>query len=81
VKEVEAQWPEWDRPYLVHGLLLERAKPREAAQKLRTAVALGSQDAAARCALGRLSAGAATDPKCACVGGLYELLFPACAQP
>jgi len=51
LKEIESQWPEWDRPYLAHGLLLERAQPREAGRKLRTAIALGSTDPAVRCAL------------------------------
>ncbi len=78
VKEIEAQWPEWDRPYLVHGLLLERDRSGDAAQKLRTAIALGSRDA--RCALARLTAAASSDPQCSCVGGLYELLFPACVE-
>jgi hypothetical protein len=27
LKEIEAQWPEWDQPYVVHGLLLERTQP------------------------------------------------------
>ncbi len=80
VKEIEAQWPEWDRPYLVHGLLLEHTQPREAAQKLRTALALGSRDPAARCALARVTGVPSSDPQCACAGGLYELLFPACAR-
>ena len=56
LKEIESEWPEWDRPYLAHGLLLERSQPREAGRKLRTAIALGSQDPAARCALARLGA-------------------------
>ena len=35
-------------------------------RKLRTAIALGSQDPAARCALDRLSAATPSDPQCAC---------------
>ena len=80
VKEIESQWPEWDRPYLVHGLLLERSQPRAALQKLGAAIALGSTDPAARCALARLNS-AAQDPQCSCAGGLYELLFPSCVKP
>ena len=81
LKEIESQWPEWDRPYLVHGLLLERGQPREARQKLQTAVALGSHDPAVRCAVARLTPSAPLDPQCSCVSGLYELLFPKCSPP
>jgi tetratricopeptide (TPR) repeat protein len=81
VKEIESEWPEWDRPYLAHGLLLEHARPSEAAQKLRTAVALGSRDVAAQCALARLKSAKSSDPQCACAGGLEGLLFPTCTSP
>ena len=80
VKEIEAQWPEWDRPYLVHGLLLEKTQPRVARQKIQTAIALGSQDPAAGCALARLVPGQRSDPKCSCAAGVHDLLFPACEQ-
>jgi tetratricopeptide (TPR) repeat protein len=79
LKEVELLWPEWDRPYLVHGLMLERGgRPREARQKLRMAIALGSQEPAGRCALNRLVASPDPDPQCACRVGLHDLLFPTC---
>ena len=78
LKEIESQWPEWDRPYVVQGLLLEKAGRPEAAQKLRIAIALSSQDPAARCALARLTPRAAAGLQCSCAGGLYEILFPAC---
>jgi thioredoxin-like negative regulator of GroEL len=79
LKEIELRWPEWDRPYVVHGLLLEHsARPRDARQKLQTAAALGSQDPAGRCALARLATSSHPDPQCACRVGLYELLFPTC---
>jgi tetratricopeptide (TPR) repeat protein len=78
VKEIESERPEWDRAYLVHGLLLERDQPAMAAQKLRTALALGSQDVAARCALARVTHTAAPDPPCSCARGLLELLLPRC---
>jgi len=81
LKEIESQWPEWDRPYLVHALLLERAQPREAQRKLQTALALGSQEPAARCAAARLASAARPDAGCSCTGGIYGLLFPQCAQP
>ena len=81
LKQIESQWPEWDRPYLAHGLLLERTQPREAAQKLRTAAALGSTDAAVRCAQARLEGARPSEAQCSCAGGLYQLLFPTCAQP
>jgi thioredoxin-like negative regulator of GroEL len=79
LREIESQWPEWDRPYLAHGLLLERSKPLEAGRKLRTAIALGSQDPAARCGLARLSS-APAGPQC-CAGGLDALLFATCGRP
>ncbi len=78
LKDIETQWPEWDRPYLVHGLLLERGQPREARQKLQTAMALGSHDLAVRCAVARLTPSASPDRLCACANGLYEMLFPKC---
>ena len=81
LKDVESQWPEWDRPYLVHGLLLERTQPAEARRKLQTAAALGSSDLALRCAVARLTAAAAPGPQCSCATSLYDLLFPRCAQP
>jgi len=81
LKEIESEWPEWDRPYLAHGLLLERSQPLEAGRKLRTTIALGSQDPAARCALDRLSAATPSDPQCGCKVGLYALLFANCVRP
>jgi tetratricopeptide (TPR) repeat protein len=79
LKEIELRWPEWDRPYLVHGLLLERAaRPRDARQKLQTAMALGSQDPAGRCALARLATSSTPDQQCACRAGIYDLLYPSC---
>jgi len=79
LKEIQSRWPEWDRPYLVHGMLLERgARPKEARQKLQTAIALGSLDLAGRCALARLAASPSPDPRCACQAELYQLLFNSC---
>jgi tetratricopeptide (TPR) repeat protein len=79
LKEIESRWPEWDRPYLVHGVLLERgARPKEARQKLEIAIALGSLDLAGRCALARLAASPSTDPRCACQAELYQLLLSSC---
>ncbi len=78
--EIESRWPEWDRAYLAHGLLLERTgRPREARQRLQTAAALGSQDPGLRCALARLANTPDTGPECACRTGLAQLLLP-CAQ-
>jgi tetratricopeptide (TPR) repeat protein len=81
LKQIETQWPEWDRVYVAHGLLLEKVRPREARQKIETAIALGSQDVTARCALARLASAAPSGPQCSCAGGLYEMLFPRCSQP
>ncbi len=80
LKEIELRWPELDQVYLAHGLLLERSgRPREARQKLQTAVALGSQDSTLRCAQARLAGTPSSDPVCACQTGLEQLLFPGCA--
>lgn len=82
LKEIELRWPEWDRPYVVHGLLLERAaRSRDARQKLQTAMALGSRDPAGSCALARLATSSNHDPQCACRAGFFESLFPSCGRP
>jgi tetratricopeptide (TPR) repeat protein len=79
LREIELRWPEWDRVYLAHGLLLERsARTGEARQKLQTAVALGSQDPALRCALARLAGTPQPGPECACLTGLEQMLLPGC---
>jgi tetratricopeptide (TPR) repeat protein len=81
LKAIEAKWPEWERPYLVHGLLLERAHSPDAAKKLRTAMALDPAGIASRCALARVVGKPAKDGECACAGGLRELLLPPCRRP
>jgi tetratricopeptide (TPR) repeat protein len=84
VKELETQSPEWDRAYLVHGLLLERNQPQAAVRKIRTALALGSNDPAASCALGRLTGTARpkeNDALCACARGLSDVLYSSCTPP
>ena len=79
LKAIESRWPEWDRPYLVHGLLLEAGKRKsEAMQKLKLALSLGSEDPAGRCAVARLSGVARTD--CACSVGLREFALQTCAN-
>lgn len=41
--KAEAKWPEWDRPYLVHGIILEtQRRSAEARQILGIAIALGA---------------------------------------
>jgi tetratricopeptide (TPR) repeat protein len=79
INELESRWPEWDLGYLAHGLFLERqARPVEARQKLQTALALGTPELPARCALARIASTPAPGPKCACVASLMEFLFPTC---
>jgi Flp pilus assembly protein TadD len=79
LREIELRWPEWDRAYLAHGLLLEQsARPGDARQKLRTAMALGCQDPGLRCALARLTGEPPPASECACLTGLEQLLFPGC---
>jgi tetratricopeptide (TPR) repeat protein len=83
LREIEASWPEWDRAYLVHGLLLEQTgRSRDARQKLQTAAALGSQDPSLRCALARLEQTPNPGSECTCLTGLAQLLIPGCpGQP
>ncbi len=41
--KIQARWPEWDRPYLVNGMILEiQLKSAEALPLLETAIALGA---------------------------------------
>jgi tetratricopeptide (TPR) repeat protein len=41
--KIQARWPEWARPYLLNGILLEiQLKSAEARQTLETAIALGA---------------------------------------
>jgi tetratricopeptide (TPR) repeat protein len=41
--KIQARWPEWDRPYLLNGILLEmQLKSAEARKALETAIALGA---------------------------------------
>jgi tetratricopeptide (TPR) repeat protein len=80
VKQIESRWPEWDRPYLVAGLLSENnGHLNEARQELETATALDSNNLVARCGLARLSGSASPDPQCPCQARLYQLLFPSCS--
>jgi Flp pilus assembly protein TadD len=51
IRRVESKWPEWARPWLVHGLLLREARrAAEAESKFRTAAALGSREDVSACA-------------------------------
>jgi tetratricopeptide (TPR) repeat protein len=51
LRQVQARWPEWDRPWLVHGLLLrDMRRPNDAASRFRAAAALGSRDDGSSCA-------------------------------
>jgi predicted Zn-dependent protease len=80
VRDVELRFPEWERPYLVHGLISEKSgRTKDAREKLQTAAALGSKHAALTCALARLGGHTAVSPDCACSTGLEQLLFNTCA--
>jgi tetratricopeptide (TPR) repeat protein len=51
LRRIESQWPDWDRPWLVHGLLLKQTgRTAEATSKFRTAEALGAHQDASACA-------------------------------
>jgi Flp pilus assembly protein TadD len=81
LRSVELRWPEWERAYLVHGLISERSgRPKDAREKLRTAAALGSRHPALSCALGRLAGNSTVGPECTCSSGLEQLLFLNCAR-
>jgi tetratricopeptide (TPR) repeat protein len=44
--QIQSRWPEWDRPYLISGIILETSlKSAEAIPMLETAIALGAHDA------------------------------------
>ncbi|MEW5979749.1 MAG: tetratricopeptide repeat protein [Acidobacteriota bacterium] len=46
--KIESRWPEWDVPYLLHGIILEsQFYSEEAKSFLETAIALGANDPAA----------------------------------
>jgi tetratricopeptide (TPR) repeat protein len=79
IKDIESRWPEWDRAYVIHGLLLEReSKPAEARRSIQIALALGTRDPAAQCALNRMAASQPSSTQCACQSGIYEMFFPKC---
>jgi tetratricopeptide (TPR) repeat protein len=81
VKDVENRWPEWDRAYVIEGLLLEReSRLPESRRRIQIALALGTREPAARCALKRMNA-APADAQCACQVGIYELFFSGCPKP
>ncbi len=79
LRDIELRSPEWDRAYLVHGLLLEQSgRVGAARQKLQTASALGSQDPSLRCALARVASSSNPGSECTCLAGLRQLLIPEC---
>ena len=80
LQDIELRWPEWDRAYLVHGLVSESSgRTKDARQKLQIAAALGSKDPALTCALARLAGDVTSAPECTCSRGLEQLLFKSCA--
>jgi tetratricopeptide (TPR) repeat protein len=43
LSQIQARWPEWNRPYLLKGMLLQtRVEPAQARKALDTAIALGA---------------------------------------
>lgn len=80
LNQIESSWPEWDRPYVVHGLLLEKTNRTEAKKRLGIAVALGSRDPAIRCGLARLNPGVRSDAACTCEAGLREMMLGSCTR-
>lgn len=77
VKEIENRWPEWDRPYVIEGLLLAHdGRAAEARQRIQIAFGLGTREPAARCALAAVSK--SHDSHCSCQPGIFEPFFPPC---
>jgi hypothetical protein len=72
LREVELRWPEWDRAYLVHGLLLERATRRGRPDRDFRPRLHWVQDPGLRCAQARLAGGANPEPECTCQSGLEQ---------
>jgi tetratricopeptide (TPR) repeat protein len=82
VMEIENRWPEWDRAYVIQGLLLEReSRLVEARRSIQIALALGTRDPAAQCALARMTASAPPAIQCSCQPGIYEPFFASCKNP
>jgi tetratricopeptide (TPR) repeat protein len=79
MRGIEAKWPEWERPYLLHGVLLERTLPVEARQKFQTAIALGLSGEMMGCAKARVDPSRAFDSKCTCFSGLLDWFEEACS--
>lgn len=78
LRDIERRWPEWDRPYLIHAMILEKAGKRAGVkQKAETALALGSRNPAAACLLGR-TVTASAQAACACAATLQALISPPC---
>jgi tetratricopeptide (TPR) repeat protein len=80
-KRIESRWPEWDRAYLAHGVLLEQSsRLREAEQKLKIARALGSKGHLTTCAMARATASPSPDSQCDRVG-LRDVIAPSSDKP
>lgn len=78
---IEGRWPEWDRPYLVEALLLEReSRMQEARQRIQIALGLGTKEPVAQCALARTTA-AAAESQCSCQPGIFEVFLSTCQRP
>jgi tetratricopeptide (TPR) repeat protein len=75
LREMEARWPEWDRPYLVHGLLLDQAGNQDGAKRqIETALALGSKDPVGICALAHIENSRVPDSQCSDLKGIRGLI-------
>lgn len=79
VREIEVRLPEWNRPYLVEGLLLERGARRvDANRPLEIAQSLSAQDPEALCALALAGKNRPGNANCVCAAGIFESFFPRC---
>jgi Flp pilus assembly protein TadD len=81
VKELEGRWPEWDRPYVIEGHLLEReGRVDEAQRRIGIAIALGTRDPAAICAQTRMAASGTTSNECLCQQSFLLPLLSDCQK-
>ncbi len=79
IGEIEGRWPEWDQPYILEGLLLEKdKKPNDALGRIRIAIALGSLEPAAKCANERIARSGSPNRECSCQHGIYRSFFSDC---
>ena len=78
VREVEARWPQWDRPYAAEAVLLQQAgRSGEAKARFEIASTLGADDPVTTCLSKRFNSGA-IGGDCSCLSGIWSILSGNC---